>query len=105
MQKFLGRPSEVTYGKGSAKTDLKRMADLGQTQMTRDLANFCRLCLLTARKMAQAVWPEAITDPGSRAKKLDRILLRVYSDASRRGRNRLWRDLNSRSGTFAELSL
>jgi hypothetical protein len=80
----------MAYGKGSAKTDLKRMADLGQTPMTPELAELRRLCLLTVQEMAQAVWPEAITDPRLSGKELDRILLRIQSDASKRGLNNVW---------------
>jgi hypothetical protein len=80
----------MAYGKGSAKTDLKRMADLGQTPMTPELAELRRLCLFTVQEMAQAVWPEAITDPRLSGKELDRILLRIQSDASKRGLNNVW---------------
>ncbi|PTX52336.1 hypothetical protein IQ03_01126 [Gemmobacter caeni] len=80
----------MAYGKGSAKTDLKRMADLGQTPMTPEIAELRRLCLLTVQEMSQAVWPETITDPRLTGKELDQILLRVQSDASKRGLNNVW---------------
>jgi hypothetical protein len=89
-EKFFRTWSEMAYGKGSARTDLKRMADLGQTPMTPELAELRRLCLLTAQEMAQALWPEAITDPRLSGKELDRILLRVQSDASKRDLNNVW---------------
>ena len=80
----------MAYGKGSAKTDLKRMADLGQAPMTPELAELRRACLLTVQEMARAVWPETITDPRLGGKELDRILLRVQSDVAKRGLNVVW---------------
>lgn len=80
----------MAYGKGSTKTDLKRMADLGQTPMTPELAELRRACLVTVRDMARAVWPEAISDPRPGGKELDAVLLRVQSGASRRGFNNVW---------------
>ena len=77
----------MAYGKGSVKTDLKRMADLGQAQMTPELAELRRLCLLTVRDMARAVWPDRITNSRLSGKELDAVLLRVQSDASKRGLN------------------
>ena len=80
----------MAYGNGSVKTDLKRMADLGQAPMTPELAELRRLCLLTVQDMARAVWPDRITDPRLSGKDLDAILLRVQSDASKRGLNNVW---------------
>jgi hypothetical protein len=77
----------MAYGKGSVKTDLKRMADLGQAPMTSELSELRRLCLLTVQEMARAVWPDAVTDPRLGGKELDVVLLRVQSDASKRGMN------------------
>jgi hypothetical protein len=67
----------MAYGKCSAKTDLRRTADLDQTPMTSELAELRRLCLLTVQEMARAVWPEAITDPRPSGKDLDAVLLHV----------------------------
>lgn len=77
----------MAYGKGSVKTDLKRVADLGQAPMTPEFSELRRLCLLTVQEMAQAVWPEAVTEPRLSGKELDRMLLRIQSDASKRGLN------------------
>ena len=80
----------MAYGKGSAKTDLKRMADLGQAPMTPELAELRRLCLLTVQEMARAVWPEAITDPRPGGKELDAALLPIQRDAVRGGLSSVW---------------
>ena len=80
----------MAYGKGGAKTDLKRMADLGQAPMTPELAELRRACLLTVQKMARAVWPEAITDPRLNGKELDAALLPVQRAAVRDGLSSVW---------------
>jgi hypothetical protein len=80
----------MAYGKGSDRTDLKRMADLGQAPMTSELSELRRLCLLTVQEMACAVWPDAVTDPRLGGKELDAVLLRVQSEASKRGMNVVW---------------
>jgi hypothetical protein len=80
----------MAYGKGSAKTDLKRMADIGQAPMTPELAELRRACLLTVQKMALAVWPEAITDPRLNGKELDAALLPVQRAAVRDGLSSVW---------------
>ena len=80
----------MAYGRGSAKTDLKRMADLGQTPMTPELAELRRLCLLTVQEMARAVWPERITEPRPGGKELDAALLPVQKSAVRDGLSSVW---------------
>jgi len=80
----------MAYGKGSAKTDLKRMADLGQAPMTPDLLELRRMCLLTVQEMARSVWPKLITDPLRGGKELDVALLRVQRAAVRDGLSSVW---------------
>jgi IS605 OrfB family transposase len=82
--------NEMAYGKGRSKTDLKRMADLGQTPMTPEIADLHHLCLLTVEEMARAVWPGAITDPRPDGKEMDATILLIQWAAVRCGLSSVW---------------
>lgn len=58
--------------------------------MTPEPAELRRKCLLTLQEVAGAIWPDRITNSCLSGKELDTVLLRVQSDASKRGLNNVW---------------
>lgn len=79
----------MAYGHGS-KDMAKRMADLGQTPLPAALRELRAECIATIGIMARAGFTALATDEVPTGKDLDRIMLRLQSEASKRGLNNVW---------------